>query len=174
MTSPQQGRDIDGEGWLPWSGGECPVAAETVVEVMFRDDWIGPVMDTPCQARDLRWDHRKIDGDIMHYRVIQPAPPSPAAVEHVERGEEGFEYVKRLEAYALEITKALTGLVGGGSEMFGRKLGKMYTADIDYCVRQIRDRNTRANERYIAAVRAQKEAERALDLARTVARTGER
>lgn len=43
---------------------------------------------------------------------------------------------------AHELTKALTGLVGGGSEMFVQKRGR-FLANIRYCVERIRDRDQR-------------------------------
>jgi hypothetical protein len=51
-----------------------------------------------------------------------------------------------LEAYAHEATKAITNLTAGGSEYFGRKIGGMYTADLPFCVKRIRERDTRAHD----------------------------
>lgn len=170
MTSPEQGRGPDADGWIAWGGGECPVPHSTIVELKL----IGGIQPPPVNAGSWHWMVHGYSDDIRFYRVVESAPAQPrASVEHAG-GEVDAEYVKRLEAYALDITRALTGLVGGGSEMFGRKLGEMYTADIEYCVRQIRDRNAAAHERFAKAARGWKEAERALAEARTVTRMGDR
>lgn len=47
---------------------------------------------------------------------------------------------KRLDDYAREATKALTGLSGGGSENFGKPIGELYPADLTFCVERIRER----------------------------------
>lgn len=48
-----------------------------------------------------------------------------------------------LRRYALDITRALTNLTGGGSEMFDGQIGEMFKADIHFCVSRIRDRHDR-------------------------------
>lgn len=59
--------------WIAWEGGECPVPAETPIEVRFR---VG--LPTPCDdPHHLRWSHLKSDahrgtGDIIAYRVVRP------------------------------------------------------------------------------------------------------
>ncbi|QWK79144.1 hypothetical protein [Ochrobactrum sp. BTU1] len=47
---------------------------------------------------------------------------------------------KDLEDYAREATKAITGLTGGGSEYFGKRIGEVFTADIPFCLERIRGR----------------------------------
>ncbi len=49
------------EGFIPWHGGECPVARVTVVDAILRG------------GRNLRWFHRYGDGDIIAYRIHKPA-----------------------------------------------------------------------------------------------------
>lgn len=55
-----------------------------------------------------------------------------------------------LKDYALKITKTLTGLSGGGSEMFDGRIGDMFKADLLRCAERIRDRHAKAHELLIA------------------------
>lgn len=57
--------DLDGDGWIPWTGGECPVDRETHVDVRYRCG--GEQHDAP--ARIYRWGHRSTDTDIIAYRI---------------------------------------------------------------------------------------------------------
>jgi hypothetical protein len=58
------------EGFIPWHGGECPVAEGTVVEVIYRDgerrmcDGFLPSVD---------WDRDEPPFDIIAYRIHKPA-----------------------------------------------------------------------------------------------------
>lgn len=64
-----------GDGWVFWRGGECPVPPGTKVQVQFRIGALGePANDQPER---LRWHHGGNAGDIIAYRVIQPAPGAP-------------------------------------------------------------------------------------------------
>jgi hypothetical protein len=47
---------------------------------------------------------------------------------------------RELRDYAIEVTKALTGLTKGGSEFFSRKKWGFFTADIAACVKRVDDR----------------------------------
>jgi hypothetical protein len=53
-------------GFIPWTGGECPVDGESWVEVLFKDQ----VKDR-SKAWGFRWDHRNHSEDIIGYRVIK-------------------------------------------------------------------------------------------------------
>lgn len=54
------------EGFIPWSGGECPVASGTTVDTVFR----GGTSAIDCKAAKLRWDHKfKTISDIIAYRI---------------------------------------------------------------------------------------------------------
>ena len=61
------------DGWIPWKGGECPVAHGTVVDVRYRDGWEGGGL-----ASKWRWHHETRGnpilegGDIIAYRVVKP------------------------------------------------------------------------------------------------------
>jgi hypothetical protein len=65
----------DENGWLPWYGGECPVAAGTVVEVIYKG---GPTI-IMVQAHFIRWGHADKIRDIIAYRVIKEAETDPYA-----------------------------------------------------------------------------------------------
>ena len=56
------------DGWINWSGGECPVAPSTYVEVKFADG--GVYID---KAGSLRWYHHRgiHHGDIVAYRKLK-------------------------------------------------------------------------------------------------------
>lgn len=56
-----------------------------------------------------------------------------------------------LKTYAHELQKALTGLSGGGSEMFV-KHGDDFRADIDACVARVRRRYDNAHTRLVETV----------------------
>ena len=58
-------------GWLKWEGGECPVPEQTAVEYETRKGSIGVGI-----AKDLRWKHLPLDGDILAYRILKEAPTS--------------------------------------------------------------------------------------------------
>lgn len=62
-----------------------------------------------------------------------------------------------LRKYAHEATKVITELAGGGSELFGRKIGEMYTADLSFCRNRIRDRETRLHDQLVKTVKKSKE-----------------
>ena len=61
------------DGWIPWKGGECPVAHGTVVDVRYRDGWEGDGL-----ASKWRWHHATQESsdvkglDIIAYRVVKP------------------------------------------------------------------------------------------------------
>ena len=52
--------------WIKWSGGECPVPTDTIVEIELRN---GDVLRS-CLASCYRWDHHGSRGDIVRYRVV--------------------------------------------------------------------------------------------------------
>ena len=68
---------------------------------------------------------------------------------------------EEMRGYAKALTVAFTGYVGGGSELFGREIGEMYTADIEFCIRRLRERDDARNERLLNATRVMKAAEAA-------------
>lgn len=60
-------------GWIPWAGGECPVAHSTIVDVRLRNQGEGRAV-----ASNWRWYHETrgnsiLEGaDIIAYRVVKP------------------------------------------------------------------------------------------------------
>lgn len=75
------------EDWIPWNGGECPVAPETLVQVRVRHGKEHSALParywTEPGGAASNWLHEDQCGaDIIAYRVVQPAPaasPPPAA-----------------------------------------------------------------------------------------------
>lgn len=70
----------DADGWIQWSGGECPVPPETVVEVKYDD---GEITE-PDKASTWDWECGWPEGcNIVAYRVVTPAPeeaPKPSTL----------------------------------------------------------------------------------------------
>lgn len=58
--------------WIEWKGGECPVAADAVVDYMLRDGEVGKGIE----AYRLRWDDRGMGGDLIAYRLHVPQQPA--------------------------------------------------------------------------------------------------
>lgn len=56
------------DDWIEWSGGECPVNASEMVDVIFGR---GGIMSTNI-ADCWRWNHSGTDSDIIAYRLHQP------------------------------------------------------------------------------------------------------
>lgn len=54
--------------WINWHGGKCPVPSLTLVSVRFRT---GKGSSGSASARAFRWDHMRLGGDIVAYRVEQ-------------------------------------------------------------------------------------------------------
>lgn len=57
--------------WKPWTGGECPVDPETVVEVRLAS---GDRTITERAAEYFDWSRTETLGDIIAYRVTKEAP----------------------------------------------------------------------------------------------------
>jgi hypothetical protein len=53
------------DGWIEWTGGECPVSSETIVVCRLRS---GTELTTAL-PRSMRWAHGGNGGDIVEYRV---------------------------------------------------------------------------------------------------------
>ena len=69
LADPQPAED----GWIPWEGGDCPVAHSTTVDVRLRNQGEGRAV-----ASNWRWLHETrgnsiLEGaDIIAYRVVKP------------------------------------------------------------------------------------------------------
>ena len=55
--------------WIKWTGGECPVGKDAMVEVKLSCD-----EEAASLAGTLRWSWMAVPGDIIAYRVVKPAP----------------------------------------------------------------------------------------------------
>lgn len=64
-----------------------------------------------------------------------------------------------LRSYAHEITKVLTGLAGGGSELFAGQIGTMFKADLHFCKMRISERNARLHDLLAAEMRKRRSLE---------------
>lgn len=56
----------DEDGWIPWSGGECPAGGSALVTIQTRE---GGELTAP--ARVLQWIPLGLPGDIIAYRIIK-------------------------------------------------------------------------------------------------------
>ena len=89
------------DGWIEWAGGECPVPGATRIQIVFRCE-----RDLSARSSDvdtagaLRWSHTGGAGDIVAYRVVQPAEdPEPDMVNsppHYTQG--GIETIDAIRA----------------------------------------------------------------------------
>lgn len=57
-----------GAGWIEWSGGECPVQPGDMIDVRYQNGMV-------LSGNGVGWDWH-IPGDIIAYRIVQPAEPS--------------------------------------------------------------------------------------------------
>ena len=68
LAEPQ----ADADGWIPWSGGECPVSPTMLVEVKLRSGkaWLNKKAE---EGSFWDWCHglEKSPGDIIAYRPIK-------------------------------------------------------------------------------------------------------
>lgn len=58
------------DGWIQWSGGECPVDSDAIVEVKFRNPSLNKFNND--RAGDFGWSHDGFGSDIIAYRLQQP------------------------------------------------------------------------------------------------------
>ena len=61
--------------WISWSGGECPVPSETMVEPKLRSGFA----DIGGRANFYGWHHDGGDDDIVEYRTVTEQPDLEAA-----------------------------------------------------------------------------------------------
>jgi len=65
----------DDEGWIEWTGGECPVSLGTQVEVILRRGKRETGTAGDFAAMPNQWHNDDDLGDITHYRVFEPLKP---------------------------------------------------------------------------------------------------
>lgn len=54
--------------WIDWDGGYCPVDADAIVEIVFRDS---DNIERFIRASDLYWLHSGYPSDIIAYKIIE-------------------------------------------------------------------------------------------------------
>lgn len=72
MTAPKTAAPAD-DGWIVWTGGECPVEPCALVDVSYRstaDPSKGIRKGERWPAGQLAWYHDGEDDDIIAYRVV--------------------------------------------------------------------------------------------------------
>lgn len=58
---------VDPDGWIEWTGGDCPVDGRAVVYVKYRDGGISTSI-----AACFGWQRRcNDDGDIVAYKIVK-------------------------------------------------------------------------------------------------------
>ena len=60
----------DGNDWIDWHGGDCPVASETVVNVQLRGSDYSDGWYSQIPAGLWAWNHSDEVGDIIKYRIV--------------------------------------------------------------------------------------------------------
>lgn len=68
------------DGWIEWGGGECPVDARAIVDVMFRYQKTTSTHSAGCWRRDSNG----TDSDIIAYRLHQPKEFAQTEAEQEE------------------------------------------------------------------------------------------
>ena len=76
LAEPQ----ADADGWIPWSGGECPVPTGTVVDVKYRNGSIGVSLPANISHYFVNadagfpfWVAHGLSKDIIAYRIAKGA-----------------------------------------------------------------------------------------------------
>ena len=66
--------DEEESGWIKWNGGECPVAADVIVQCMMRGgEDVGFWHMAELKGGEWDWSHTNHPGDIVSYRVVEEA-----------------------------------------------------------------------------------------------------
>lgn len=65
------------DGWINWGGGECPVSASEMVDVIFGHGGRMSANIADC----WRWSHDGTDSDIIAYRLHQPQEAEQAEAD---------------------------------------------------------------------------------------------
>lgn len=71
------------DGWINWTGGDCPVDSDAIVEVKFRDPSRNKFNND--RAGDFTWSHDGFGGDIIAYRLQHPGFKSRANDDQLEQ-----------------------------------------------------------------------------------------
>lgn len=73
-------------GWIEWSGGECPVDSDAIVEVKCR--WHNQHQYNNDRAGDFYWAHTGSNADIIAYRLQQQEKSEQACDDVAEADDE--------------------------------------------------------------------------------------
>ena len=73
------GKTVEPTGWIDWSGGECPVDSDAIVEVKYRKPNLYQFNND--RAGDFTWSHDGFGGDIIAYRLQQPQEVKTAGID---------------------------------------------------------------------------------------------
>lgn len=86
----------DDDGWIEWSGGECPVSEFEAVQVKYKIDDGSGMCGT--DAGELHWLHEDVDCDIVAYRLHKPdvKPEFCESVMHSTQEPEEKPTIERL------------------------------------------------------------------------------
>jgi hypothetical protein len=74
----------DENGWIAWSGGECPVPPKTIVLVQFQFNSTLARRPRPADLYNWGWPNPESGGNIIAYRIEHPAIPSFSTKPHPE------------------------------------------------------------------------------------------
>lgn len=88
---------------------------------------------------ELKTEVRQLTGDLVIERSMRDGFRK-ASIERGIRVDELERERDEFAAYALAVTKTLTGLTAGGSEYFAGRIGDFYKADLPFCAQRIRER----------------------------------
>ena len=73
-------------GWIQWTGGECPVDSDTIVDVICRNQ--NQYQFNNDRAGDFNWSHDGFGGDIIAYRLQKPTKSEQAGDDASEADDE--------------------------------------------------------------------------------------
>ena len=119
--------------WIEWKGGECPVPADTVVNVRFRNG-----RESMSDACNWCWSHGGSSEDIVAYRVVKEAdaatPKTTTDVAQIltERGERYGKFTRHAE-----ITQQLKQLIKHYLEKSGTALAYDQQESLDMICHKI-------------------------------------
>lgn len=86
VSKKQYEAALAAEGWIEWHGGDCPVDSDAIVEVKYRNP--NQYQFNNDRAGDFNWSHDGFDGDIIAYRLQQPAKSEQARADAAEADDE--------------------------------------------------------------------------------------
>ena len=61
----------DADGWIPWSGGECPIPEGMAFDLRFRDGVTLLAASSISPAAEWGWNHERSWYVIIAYRIVK-------------------------------------------------------------------------------------------------------